>query len=74
MDFDALEFDETSALESTHEKYRLRFSFDIGQEKSITRSQEKVFRFRWNSAMFHLVSGSVLSPFILPVNNEEGSC
>ena len=25
MDFDALEFDETSALESTHEKYRSRF-------------------------------------------------
>ena len=41
MDFDALEFDETSALESTHEKYRLRFSFDIGQEKSITQGHRR---------------------------------
>ena len=74
MDFDMLEFDKISYLRILMKRIDPNCSFNIGQEKKhYSRPQGKVFRFRWNSVTF-LIDGGVLSPVILPGNNEEGSC
>jgi hypothetical protein len=43
MDFDALEFDETSALESTHEKYRSRFLSILDKKRVLQGHRRRCF-------------------------------
>src|SRR5688500_14553904 len=67
--------DEIRALEYTHKKDRSRLLFQYWTRKeALLKATGEGILFPMEQCDVSLITGSVLSPVILPDNNEESSC